>query len=427
MLVVKPYRMKKKTQKLFNKKKRQAKKKAKFLLRHPFMMPVSLFFVILFVGLISFVVMGGSTQGAEDVKIVDLYVDDERQTVSTRASTVEDLLNRLEIPIIEEDIIEPSRDTLLFEDNTQVNVYRARPVSVVDNGRTITVLSAQRAPRLIAQDAGLDLSPEDDVSPAPIDQINPTLVEPAEKIIVTRASEVQLNVYGVVSKKKTIQETVQGFLDENNLTITNGATLQPSDPNTPITEGMLIAINNVGLKTITENEVIPFESETREDASLLVGQSRVEVQGVNGERTVIYEVTEKDGVETARRPLETLVTNQPITEVIIRGKKPATLSSSVNVSAEKTTLMAAAGISAADYAYVDFIISKESGWRPGAVNSSSGAYGLCQAYPASKMAAAGDDWRTNPVTQLRWCAGYANGRYGSWQGAYNAWLAQNWW
>lgn len=419
--------MKKKTQKLFNKKKRQAKKKAKFLLRHPFMMPVSLFFVILFVGLISFVAMGGTTQGAEDVKIVELYVDEERQTVSTRASTVEDLLNRLEISIIEEDIVEPSRDTLLFEDNTQVNVYRARPVSVVDNERTITVLSAQRAPRLIAQDAGLDLSPEDEVSPAPIDQLNPTLIEPAEKIIVTRASEVQLNVYGVVSKKKTTQKTVQGFLDENNLIVNEGATLQPSDPNTAISEGMLIAINKVGIKTVTEIEPIPFTSETREDANLQIGESRTETAGANGEQTVIYEITEQDGIEIARRPLETVVTLQPVTEIIIRGKKPATLSSSVNVSAEKTSLMAAAGIAAGDYAYVDFIISKESGWRPGAVNSSSGAYGLCQSYPASKMASAGDDWRTNPVTQLRWCAGYANGRYGSWQGAYNAWLAQNWW
>jgi len=419
--------MKKKTKKLFKAKQRQAKKKAKFLLRHPLLMPISIFFLVLFAGLIMFVALGGTTQGAKDVKIVDLYVDEERQTVSTRAKTVKDLLNRLEIQIIDEDIVEPSQDTLLFEDNTQVNVYRARPVSVVDKGRTMTVLSAQRAPRLIAQQAGIDLFPEDIVMPAPADEVNPTLVETAEKIIVTRATEVRINIYGVVSTKKTTEKTVQAFLSANEITVEDGATLQPEDPNTAITAGLLIAVNKVGIKTVTETEPIQFSSETREDANLQIGESRIETIGVNGEQTVVYEITEKDGAEASRRVLETIVITQPVTEVIIRGKKPATLSSSVNVSDEKISLMAAAGVAPVDYPYVDFIVSKESGWRPGAVNSSSGAYGLCQSFPASKMASAGADWRTNPVTQLRWCAGYANGRYGGWQNAYNAWLVQSWW
>jgi soluble lytic murein transglycosylase-like protein len=89
--------------------------------------------------------------------------------------------------------------------------------------------------------------------------------------------------------------------------------------------------------------------------------------------------------------------------------------------------MAAAGIAPEYYGAADYIISRESGWRPGAVNTSSGAYGLCQALPASKMATAGADYLTNPVTQLIWCTGYANGRYGGWGGAYQAWLAQHWW
>jgi hypothetical protein len=88
--------------------------------------------------------------------------------------------------------------------------------------------------------------------------------------------------------------------------------------------------------------------------------------------------------------------------------------------------MALAGIGPGDYQYVDYIVSHESGWRPDA-GSPSGPYGLCQAYPGSKMASAGSDWLTNPVTQLRWCNGYALGRYGSWAAAYNHWVAaRNW-
>jgi hypothetical protein len=88
--------------------------------------------------------------------------------------------------------------------------------------------------------------------------------------------------------------------------------------------------------------------------------------------------------------------------------------------------MALAGISPADYTYADYIISHESGWNPAARNS-SGAFGLCQALPGRKMASAGADWETNPVTQLRWCNGYAVGRFGSWAAAYNYWLSHHYW
>jgi len=57
----------------------------------------------------------------------------------------------------------------------------------------------------------------------------------------------------------------------------------------------------------------------------------------------------------------------------------------------------------------------------------SGAYGLCQALPAAKMASAGEDYMDNPVTQLKWCDGYASGRYGSWGEAFAFWKENKWW
>ncbi|MGP6171904.1 transglycosylase SLT domain-containing protein [Microbacterium sp. A196] len=85
--------------------------------------------------------------------------------------------------------------------------------------------------------------------------------------------------------------------------------------------------------------------------------------------------------------------------------------------------MAAAGIPSSDWGYVDYIVSKESGWNPNATNRSSGACGLVQALPCSKVPGNGYD----PVDNLRWANGYATGRYGSWAGAYNFWISNNWW
>lgn len=67
----------------------------------------------------------------------------------------------------------------------------------------------------------------------------------------------------------------------------------------------------------------------------------------------------------------------------------------------------------------------ESGWRADARNPWSGAYGIPQAYPAEKMAAAGPDWRTNARTQIDWGLAYIHGRYGSPCAAWDIWQARS--
>lgn len=93
----------------------------------------------------------------------------------------------------------------------------------------------------------------------------------------------------------------------------------------------------------------------------------------------------------------------------------------------KEAWMTAAGIPQSDWQYVDCVIngcqgvSPEGGWHGTERwnTTGSGAYGLCQALPATKMASAGADYMTNPVTQLKWCHQYAQDRYGSWAAAWN--------
>lgn len=67
----------------------------------------------------------------------------------------------------------------------------------------------------------------------------------------------------------------------------------------------------------------------------------------------------------------------------------------------------------------------ESGWNASALNASSGAYGIPQSLPADKMASAGSDWRTNPLTQIKWGAEYIASRYGNPANAYAQWLSRS--
>jgi hypothetical protein len=75
---------------------------------------------------------------------------------------------------------------------------------------------------------------------------------------------------------------------------------------------------------------------------------------------------------------------------------------------------------------LDPLWTHESGWNERSMNKSSGAYGIPQALPASKMATYGSDYQTNPVPQIRWGLNYIKGRYGSPCGAWSYWQAHNW-
>jgi len=90
-----------------------------------------------------------------------------------------------------------------------------------------------------------------------------------------------------------------------------------------------------------------------------------------------------------------------------------------------STLAAARGWTGANWAALKSLWNGESGWNERALNKSSGAYGIPQALPASKMASAGSDWKTSAGTQIKWGLGYIASRYGNPLNAYNAWLSRS--
>ncbi len=88
--------------------------------------------------------------------------------------------------------------------------------------------------------------------------------------------------------------------------------------------------------------------------------------------------------------------------------------------------LASFGWGAGELGCLETLWHKESEWSLGATNPSSGAYGIPQALPGDKMAAAGADWQTNFQTQVDWGLGYIESRYGSPCSALDFHLANNW-
>jgi hypothetical protein len=81
-------------------------------------------------------------------------------------------------------------------------------------------------------------------------------------------------------------------------------------------------------------------------------------------------------------------------------------------------LMLDRGYKISQFPCLNKLWNRESGWNHKAYNEGSGAYGIPQALPGSKMQSAGSDWKTNPATQIKWGLGYIKDRYGN---PCNAW------
>ena len=211
------------------------------------------------------------------------------------------------------------------------------------------------------------------------------------------------------------------------------------------TSGLTIEGQSDSVYTVTEESTEEHGRVEKETDSLPEGETKVETEGVDGLVRTTYEVVSKDGTEVSRTPLSSAVVTEKVDEVVLVGtgsgntggkSAPADSGSggggggessspapAANASGDGTTpegaqaiarsLMGSYGWGDGEFSCLQSLWNRESGWNYQAQNASSGAYGIPQALPGSKMSSVADDWATNPATQITWGLGYIQGRYGT--------------
>jgi uncharacterized protein YabE (DUF348 family) len=395
---------------------------------HPIMVPIVTFLTLSVLTGLFFLFFGSHSQPVPNAYVVIVSYDHHVQTVPSREPTVGTLLNKLHITLHEGDVVEPSTATPINQEDFRINVYRALPVEVVDNGTKTFTFSAATTSRAIASQVGVRTYAEDEVITQPVDNFVADH-SIGEQVVINRSTPVNINLYGALTVTHTHAHTVAQLLREKHIKLAASDQVTPS-PLTPLAANTQVIIARNGTKLESVAEAIPMPVQTIQDATLAFGTSAVRQQGTAGQQVTTYQDKLVNGVVVGRTAIQTVVTQAPITQIVVVG---------TSLSGIKGD-MALAGISAGDYNYVDYIVSHESGWCPtkaqGQIGScpayagyvpATGGYGLCQSTPGSKMASAGADWATNPITQLRWCNSYAVAHYGSWAAAYNHWLSYHWW
>lgn len=303
-----------------------------------------------------------ATYVTEGAKFVTFYDEGNKLTVKTDAKTVREAINRAEIIVNDGDIVEPGLDTEINADNFFINIYRARPVVVKDGKITKYLMTASYDFKTITKEAGLTIYDGDEIDFVMNDDFLETGVA---------------NVYKVTRN---------------------------------------------GGRTLTVEEEIPFSEREEKDVTMARGTSEVRQLGEVGAKRVTYNILYVDNVEVSRELVSEEVIREPVDRIVAVGAKK-----SVPPEWETCASWARqAGVSEEDLSAALDLIYHESGCRVDATNAGSGAYGIPQALPGSKMASMGADWETNPVTQIKWMIGYVTGRYGGWSQALNYWYAHGW-
>ncbi len=133
-------------------------------------------------------------------------------------------------------------------------------------------------------------------------------------ITVSSPKAVTVVADGAELKISALNGTVGDVLKLAGITLGENDYTEPS-ADTPAENEMVITVFRVEIKTVTENEVIKFKTVTESDNSMALGDSSIKVQGVNGEKSVTYEITYVNGEEISRKELTSKVTKQAVDEV----------------------------------------------------------------------------------------------------------------
>ncbi len=361
---------------------------------------------------------------ASDQHVLTIHDRGDEQVVITKASTLGEALKLAGIEISAgHDVVEPSLDSELVASNYSINIYRARPITVVDGVVKKNVTTAEQTPERIAKAAGITIYSEDQTDfSAPSDMLSNGS---SQVMSIDRATVVQFTLYGKHAEVRTRATTVEEFLKEKSIKIGANDYLSV-DRGQAISAGMTIELWREGKQTVTVEEEVDFEIEKVQDANREVGYREVKTPGVKGKRNATYEIEMKNGQEASRTEIASVTIEEPKKQVEIIGAKLPTPTNPTEAQAIGKEMMLAAGFGEDQWGCLYNLWMRESGWRTTAGNVSSGAYGIPQSLPASKMATFGDDYLTNPRTQIAWGLSYIKGRYGTPCGGWSAFQAKGW-
>jgi len=365
-------------------------------------------------------------------KTIHLKVDGDGRAVHTTSATVRGTLSDAGLTAGPHDIVAPPMNAKV-RNGSDIVVKRGRLLKLSIDGKEVDVWTTAPTVAEALAELGYDTTDFSSVSRDKRLPLSPTDIElRTPKTVTVRAD-------GRTQTALTTDATVADLLKD--LGISLGATDKISVPlSADLTDNITVVIKRVKNARVTEQHQVPFPTKTVNDPTLAKGVTRIISRGQPGTLSVTYAIVYVDGKLVGKTEVSRKLLQAPITQLQRNGTKPPPASSTSGTGSSNPTtnsgpivvdpnsaqgiaqkMVAARGWSDSDFSCLVTMWDHESGWRVNATNPYTGAYGIPQALPGSKMATVGPDWQTNPATQITWGLNYIQGRYGTPCNAWGFW------
>jgi uncharacterized protein YabE (DUF348 family) len=249
-------------------------------------------------------------------RLMTVYDRGIKRVFLSMDKTVGDALRTQHVDLDAHDTVEPAVDVVLTASEYHVNIYRSRPVIVVDGMVRIKTMSPYQTAQQIANDVGITIYDEDITTLQPL--TNFVSDGAGLELIIARATPVVLDLYGKKTEIRTTARTVGDMLREKNIVL--GASGRVSVAKTTrITAGMAVRVWREGKQTVSIDQEIPVTSRIVYDADQPIGYRAVQTKGVPGVRSITYQLEIKDGADVSRAEIANIVTRHPTEQVEVIG------------------------------------------------------------------------------------------------------------
>ena len=358
--------------------------------------------------------VAGTSAFAALNKTITLDVDGSVSTVSAFGRTVADVLETQGVALADGDLVVPAPGQMVA-DQSVIVVRHGRDVVVEIDGAQQTIWTTALTVDEVVAELGLRAGFRASASRS--------AVVGRDVLRLSTVKTVHLVVDGHTVDLSTTAPTVREVLLDADVVLGEYDTVSVALDAAAV-DGLMVLVTRVAGVARSETTTMPFETVRKDDVTLAQGREVVSVRGAEGTRAVTYLAYEVGGVEVGRSILAEVEVTAPVDEVVRVGTFTGPDLSAVAPVEPGTSraigyeLLLARGWGDTEWACLDALFAKESGWRVNAYNASSGAYGIPQSLPGSKMGTVADDWQTNPATQITWGLNYITGRYGTPCGAW---------
>jgi uncharacterized protein YabE (DUF348 family) len=367
-------------------------------------------------------------------KSVQLVVDGQTRIIQTSADEVGQVLSAHGYRVSAHDLLAPSA-TSTVHDGMRVVLRRGRLLHLDVDGKSTNVWTTARTVQEALAQLGYSTADFVSVSRARRLPLQPTDIAIRTPRLVSVVHD------GKHEQVMTTDDTVGQVLADLAVTVGADDRVSPA-ASSVVGQGQTIKIQRVDRRTVVRTQILRFPTSNRSDSSMLIGDTKIVTPGRDGKAKVTYAMVYLDGKMIGRTKLNSVIVAKPKTQVVKIGTKQTIVTQGhapvSTVPSEPTPSPSSAkGIArsllakhgwgtSGQYDCLVTLWNHESGWRVHAANP-SGAYGIPQALPGSKMGSAGPDWQNSAETQIRWGLNYIGSRYGTPCGAWSQWQANGGW